>query len=277
MNPLDTVIQRYVRGEIDDRRLYSVIFQHQLIMLNVSEEIAGGQVSHVPLHVFEGNAGYVMAFTTPEAADRYRAKAPHARLIVGHRLFDMASQHGSGVALIASDGGAIRVEPKHVAEIARAVGSERFPEVADLYPPEARASDPGKASSGGEWWLRPHDAVRRMHAGSLSIEQTIGVLLESQVAVPLAGPPELEGNHVKSWNPAKVANDRGERFLLAFTSDEYSARFCRNVPAYSYQLVVRTDWLVRVVAREDGIVFNINEKETFRWSSRDIALSRARL
>jgi hypothetical protein len=124
--------------------------------------------------------------------------------------------------------------------------------------------DGGRAEAG--------EAIRAARAGRLPTQQMLQSILATQVIVPLAEPPVMDGARLLSWRPATVSKDaNGEQFVVVFTDEELDVKYARWRPEYPYRLRVGADWLIAVLPAGHGIVFNLGGGEImFEWPARDI-------
>ena len=121
------------------------------------------------------------------------------------------------------------------------------------------------------------EAIRAARAGSLPTQQMLRSVLATQVIVPLADPPVMDGGRLLSWKPATVSRDvDGEQFVVVFTDEELDGKYAMWRPEYAYRLRVGADWLINVLPAGHGIVFNLGGGEImFEWPTRDIQAYRA--
>lgn len=103
------------------------------------------------------------------------------------------------------------------------------------------------------------------------MEQMLRAILAAQVLVPLAEPPLIADNHIRSWKPATVTRrDDGEQFVLAFTDEELDNDYFKRRPDYPYRLKVSADWLIGVLPAGHGIAFNVGGENILEWPARGI-------
>jgi hypothetical protein len=116
-------------------------------------------------------------------------------------------------------------------------------------------------------------AIREARVGRVPIPEMLRSILAAQVLVPLAAPPVLEGNSVKSWRPATLTKqDGGAQFLVAFTDTSLADNFFRSSPEHTYGFLVDVQWLLSALPKDHGIVFNIGDSEiNFEWSADGIS------
>lgn len=102
-------------------------------------------------------------------------------------------------------------------------------------------------------------------------------ILVTQVIVPLAEPPVMDGARMLSWKPATVSRDAdGQQFVVVFTDEELDGKYGKWRPEYPYRLRVGADWLITVLPAGHGLVFNLGGGEImFEWPARGIQAHRA--
>lgn len=108
------------------------------------------------------------------------------------------------------------------------------------------------------------------------MQQMLGSILTTQVIVPLAEPPVMDGARMLSWKPATVSRDAdGAQFVVVFTDEELDGKYARWRPEYAYRLRVTADWLITVLPAGHGIVFNLGGGDIMlEWPSSGIAAYR---
>lgn len=121
------------------------------------------------------------------------------------------------------------------------------------------------------------EAIRSARAGSLSTGQLLRSILSTQIIVPLAEPPVMDGAHMLSWKPATVSRDTdGQQFVVVFTDDELDIKYAKWRPEYPYRLRVGADWLITVLPAGHGILINLGGGDLmFEWPASDILAYRA--
>lgn len=129
--------------------------------------------------------------------------------------------------------------------------------------------DGGRAAAG--------EAIRAARAGTLPTQEMLRFILATQVIIPLAEPPVMDGARLLSWKPATVSRDAdGEPFIVVFTDEELDAKYGKWRPEYPYRLRVGADWLITVLPAGHGIILNLGGGEImFEWSARGIQAYRA--
>ena len=133
-------------------------------------------------------------------------------------------------------------------------------------------SDQPSPLSEGQRTREAHAALQDARAGKITITQMLDLLLTAQVSVPLATMPKMEGDIMKSWNPATLTRaTAGAQFLVAFTDGALLAAFSQQNPGYSLGLAVNTAWLLTVLPPAHGIVFNPGSASTMEWTADGIA------
>lgn len=121
------------------------------------------------------------------------------------------------------------------------------------------------------------EAIRAARAGHLPMQEMLRSILATQVIVPLADPPVMDGARLLSWKPATVSRDAdGEQFLVVFTDEELDVKYARWRPEYPFRLHVTADWLITVLPAGHGIVFNLGGGDIMlEWPARGILAHRA--
>jgi hypothetical protein len=125
--------------------------------------------------------------------------------------------------------------------------------------------------------LEAGEAIRAARAGHLPAQQMLQTILATQVIVPLADPPVMDGARMLSWKPATVSRDAdGEQFVVVFTDEELDGKYARWRPEYAFRLRVGADWLISVLPAGHGIVFNLGGGDImFEWPATSIQAHRA--
>jgi hypothetical protein len=121
------------------------------------------------------------------------------------------------------------------------------------------------------------EAIRAARAGRLPTQQMLQSILATQVIVPLAEPPVMDGARMLSWKPATVSRDAdGQQFVVVFTDEELDGKYAKWRPEYAYRLRVGADWLLTVLPAGHGIVFNLGGGEImFEWPASGIQAHQA--
>jgi hypothetical protein len=118
------------------------------------------------------------------------------------------------------------------------------------------------------------EAIRAARAGSLPTQQMLSAILATQVSIPLAEPPVMDGAQLLSWKPATVSRDAdGQQFLVVFTDKELDVKYGKWRPEYPYRLRVGADWLITVLPAGHGVLFNLGGGDImFEWPARHSGL-----
>jgi SseB protein N-terminal domain len=132
-----------------------------------------------------------------------------------------------------------------------------------------QAEDGGRAQAG--------EAIRAARAGRIPTEQMLRSVLATQVIIPLADPPVMDGARMLSWKPATVSRDAdGEQFVVVFTDEALDQQYARWRPEYGYRLRAGADWLIKVLPAGHGVIFNLGGGEImFEWPASGITAWRA--
>lgn len=109
------------------------------------------------------------------------------------------------------------------------------------------------------------------------MQEMLRTLLATQVIIPLAEQPVMDGARLLSWKPATVSKDAdGGPFLVIFTDEELDAKYARWRPEYPYRLRTGADWLIRVLPAGHGVLFNLGGGDLmFEWPAQGIQAHRA--
>jgi hypothetical protein len=121
------------------------------------------------------------------------------------------------------------------------------------------------------------EAIRAARAGTRSTQEMLRSILATQVIIPLAEPPVMDGARLLSWKPATVSRDAdGEQFIVVFTDEKLDGQYGKWRPEYPYRLRVGADWLITVLPAGHGIILNLGGGETmFEWPASGIQAYRA--
>jgi hypothetical protein len=116
------------------------------------------------------------------------------------------------------------------------------------------------------------EAIRAARAGTLPMQEMLRTVLATQIIIPLAEQPVMDGARLLSWKPATVSKDAdGEQFLVVFTDEELDAKYARFRPEYPYRLRAGADWLLTALPEGHGIIVNLGGGEImFEWPARGI-------
>ncbi len=100
----------------------------------------------------------------------------------------------------------------------------------------------------------------------------LSTLLATQVIIPLAEPPVMDGARLLSWKPATVNRDTdGQPFVIVFTDEELDGKYGKWRPEYPYRLRVGADWLINVLPAGHGILVNLGGGDImFEWPAHNI-------
>ncbi|MGH8446580.1 MAG: SseB family protein [Solimonas sp.] len=110
------------------------------------------------------------------------------------------------------------------------------------------------------------DAIRAARQRQLPIDDMLACLVASTLYVPLAEPPQMDGDLVKSWKPATAAKANGSQWLIVFTDTDSISAFAQRNPSYSYQLQIAANWVLQTLPSGHGLAVNIGSPEImFEW------------
>ena len=124
---------------------------------------------------------------------------------------------------------------------------------------------------GGKGTKEADIAIREASTGKIPINEMLIKIIAAQVFVPLSAPPEMDGDSMKSWQPATVSHPSRGDYLVAFTNPESQTAFIQNNPNYGYGLMVESQFLITVLPPEHGILFNLGGETCFEWDRQGIA------
>ncbi len=115
-------------------------------------------------------------------------------------------------------------------------------------------------------------ALREGRAGRMDFPDMLRIVCGAQVIVPLAGPPNIQGDSLQSWKPATCTKQQtGGQFLLAYTSDTFLDEFYGQNPGHSYGFAIDVQWLLSVLPPDHGITFNLGSDYALEWDSESIS------
>jgi hypothetical protein len=96
----------------------------------------------------------------------------------------------------------------------------------------------------------------------------LAVVVSSQVTVPLAEPPVMNGDRINRWKPATVTKTpKGELFLVVFTDKVQHAAFAQRT-GYRYALQTSVEFVISVPPPNHGIRFNDAADNGLEWRPR---------
>jgi hypothetical protein len=123
----------------------------------------------------------------------------------------------------------------------------------------APTSDEGLSAS--------HQAIELARQGRISVKEMLDRLASANLFLPLAEPPLMDGQRVKSWKPATVSKTDGSQWVVAFSSADLTVAFSKQNPVYSHGLSVKTKWILQLLPEAHGLVVNIGSANMFEWSA----------
>jgi hypothetical protein len=113
-----------------------------------------------------------------------------------------------------------------------------------------------------------HVAIQLARQGRIPVKDMLESLVAGRVFVPLAAPPQIDGDAIRSWNPATVSKADGSQWLVAFTNAQLAAQFTKQNSHYSHGIQVSTRWVLEALPPACGLAVNIGEAESmFEWSA----------
>ena len=120
--------------------------------------------------------------------------------------------------------------------------------------------------------LGTHEAIQLARQGRISVKEMLSTLVASSLFVPLAAPPEMDGENIKSWKPATVSKGDGSQWLVTFTDAEVCAHFLQQNAGYSHGLRVDARWVLRALPPGHGLVVNMSTPESmFEWNAEGLS------
>lgn len=122
----------------------------------------------------------------------------------------------------------------------------------------------------GKGTLEADQAIRDASAGKIEVPDMLTKVIASQVFVPLAEPPVMDGDKMKSWQPATVGHPERGDYLVAFTNEDTRNTFIDSNPTYKFGMLMDTSFLITILPPRHGILFNIGGESCFEWDARGI-------
>src|SRR5690349_8296194 len=102
-----------------------------------------------------------------------------------------------------------------------------------------------------------HQAIELARQGRITVKEMLDRLVLANLIVPLAEPPLMDGQRVRSWKPATVSKSDGSQWVVAFSSSDLATAFSKQNPSYSHGLSVNTKWILQLLPEAHGLVVNI--------------------
>ena len=99
----------------------------------------------------------------------------------------------------------------------------------------------------------------------------IAQLVAGKVAVPCADMPRIENGVITGWRPATASRADGSQWLIAFTTSELASAFCDRNPDFGFYIDVDTQWALRAMPAQHGIVFDLGTEDMFSWNAQGLA------
>lgn len=120
--------------------------------------------------------------------------------------------------------------------------------------------------------LGAREAIQLARQGRIPVKEMLSTLIASSLFVPLAAPPEMDGENIKSWKPATVSKGDGSQWLVTFTDAEVSAQFSKQNTGYSHGMRIDARWVLRAVPPGHGLVVNMSTPESmFEWNAEGLS------
>lgn len=112
-----------------------------------------------------------------------------------------------------------------------------------------------------------HQAIELARQGRISVKEMLDRLASANLFVPLADPPLIDGERVRSWKPATVSKPDRSQWVVAFTSADLATAFSKQNPVYSHGLSVKTTWVLSALPEAHGLAVNIGSASMFEWNA----------
>jgi len=112
-----------------------------------------------------------------------------------------------------------------------------------------------------------HQAIELARQGRVSVKEMLDRLASATLFVPLAEPPIMDGQRVKSWKPATLSKNDGSQWVVTFSSLDLATTFGKQNPVYSHGLSVETKWLIQALPQAHGLVVNVGSASMFEWNA----------
>jgi len=96
-------------------------------------------------------------------------------------------------------------------------------------------------------------------------------LVAGKIGVPVSEMPLIRDGAITGWKPATVSKAGGSLWLVAFTTKELASAFCDSDPDYGFYIDVETQWVLRAMPEQHGIVFDLGSESMFAWSAQGLA------
>jgi len=112
-----------------------------------------------------------------------------------------------------------------------------------------------------------HQAIELARQGRIPINEMLDRLVSANLFVPLAEPPIMDGQRLRSWRPATLSKHDGSQWVVAFSSLELATAFGKQNPGYSHGLSVETKWILQALPPAHGLVVNVGSGSLFEWNA----------
>lgn len=106
--------------------------------------------------------------------------------------------------------------------------------------------------------------------GKVQINEMLVKIIAAQVFVPLSEPPKMDGDKMKSWQPATVSHPERGDYLVTFTNEDTRNAFIDSNPTYKFGMMIEVQFLVTILPPNHGILFNLGGESCFEWDRRGI-------
>jgi hypothetical protein len=115
-----------------------------------------------------------------------------------------------------------------------------------------------------------HQAIELARQGRITVKEMLDRLASANLFIPLAEPPLMDGQRVRSWKPATVSKADRSQWVVAFSSTELAAAFSKQNTVYSHGLSVKTKWVLQSLPDAHGLVVNIGSANMFEWNAEGV-------
>jgi hypothetical protein len=112
-----------------------------------------------------------------------------------------------------------------------------------------------------------HTALQSCKQGKLGGREAIGKIVAGTLWVPMHEPPALEDGRITRWRPSNASKPDGSQWLIAFTCDALATAWCHRNPDQATCMAVDTRWVLALLPKEWGIVFNLHTEDMLEWSA----------
>jgi len=114
---------------------------------------------------------------------------------------------------------------------------------------------------------KAHEALRLCKQGKMPGREMIELVVAGKLWVPMTGPPVFEQGRITGWTPASASKADGSQWLIAFTCDEHATSWCHQNPDQATCMTADTRWVLTMLPKEWGIVFNLRTEDMLEWNA----------